>query len=162
MKFSCFLIFGFFSKCTFPVATFSLAKYLSNQLSLLIQSKLSVVVCTHKIHVFDEAFFLLPTVAMMTEMRLFLVSIATNVNETNSFNTIMKLINPNNHWRWNQTEEGYSKILLRRWIFYLIANDPDHNDGVKMSYTSVEMSRWKSIFLKSPWWSVWPFCDQNY
>ena len=66
----------------------------------------------YKIHVFDEAFFLLPTVPMMTEMRLFLVSIATNVNETNSFNTIMKLINPNNHWRWTQTEEGYSKILL--------------------------------------------------
>ena len=51
-----FLIFGFFSK--FQFATFSLAKYLSNQLSLLIQSKLSVVVCTHKIHVFGEAFFL--------------------------------------------------------------------------------------------------------
>ena len=65
-----FLIFGFFSKCTFQVATFSLAKYLSNQLSLLIQSKLSVVVCTHKIHVFDEAFFLLAIVAMITEKNI--------------------------------------------------------------------------------------------
>ena len=48
-----------------------------------------------KIHVFDETFFPLVLVAMITEKVSFPVYIATTVKETNYFIIAMQLINPN-------------------------------------------------------------------
>ena len=64
---------------------------------------------------------------------------------------------------WSETEKYYSQKLLRRCIFYLIANEPDRNNGVKMSHAWVEKICWKLLtFLKSPSWPVWTFCVQDF
>ena len=60
--------------CIFKVATFFLAKYLSNHLIFF-----SLVVRIYKISVFDEAFFFLVTGAMITEKVFFHVSMITIV-----------------------------------------------------------------------------------
>lgn len=49
----------------------------------------------YKINIFDEAFFFLLTVVMVTEDVTFPVFIATTLKETNSFITIMWLIKQN-------------------------------------------------------------------
>lgn len=49
----------------------------------------------YKINIFDEAFFFLLTVVMVTEDITFPVFIATTLKETNSFITIMWLIKQN-------------------------------------------------------------------
>ena len=49
----------------------------------------------YKINIFDETFFFLLTVVMVTEDVTFPVFIATTLKETNSFITIMWLIKQN-------------------------------------------------------------------
>ena len=61
-----FLTFGFFSRCTF----LSLEHFISPT-TYPFKSVLSVVLCIYKIHVFDEALFLLAIVAMITEKMSF-------------------------------------------------------------------------------------------
>ena len=77
----CFLTFEkFFSKCTFLKLQFffSLGTYPANTI-------LSVI----------NSLILFATVAMITELVSFRIFVATIVKESNSFNTIMRLINPN-------------------------------------------------------------------
>ena len=57
-----FLTFGFFSKCTF----LKLKHYILSSTSWSSQF-FSLIVCIHKIHVFDEAFFFLAIAAMATK-----------------------------------------------------------------------------------------------
>ena len=61
------------------VAPFFLTQCLSNQLNF------SVVARMIKIHVSNEAFFLLATVVMVTKNVFFPVPVATVARETNSF-----------------------------------------------------------------------------
>ena len=66
MKLLCFSTFGFFSKCTF----LRLQHFICPS-TYPINSIFSVVVCIYKIRVFDEVFFLLAIVAMITEKMYF-------------------------------------------------------------------------------------------
>ena len=101
--------------------------------------------------------------------------IRTILRKTNSFITIVQLINPNYHWKkWNQTVKGYSKKchiglhstpLLRTQILTM-GSKYSNNYFLKLyyhlSYTRVDLICWTClVFLKSPWWLVRTFCAQD-
>ena len=111
----------------FKIVAFFLTQCLS------IQHSFSVAVVTYEIHDFDEAFFFLAAVAMITENVTFISFHCKHCKENKFFH--------HNHApfqsklsfkKWSQTEKCYSKKLLQRCIFNLIAKDLDPNDGVKM------------------------------
>ena len=85
-----FLTFGFFSKCT----SLRLRHFIPPSTDLL-YSICSVVACIYKIYVFDEAFFLLAIVAVITERCIFSISMATFVRENlfiKSCNLLIQII----------------------------------------------------------------------
>ena len=111
----------------FEVVTFFLTKCLSNLINF------SVVVRIYKILDFDEAFFFLATVAMITENVSFSSLHCNHCRRNKFFN--------HNHAayqsqlflkKWSQTNEGYPDLLLQRCIFYPVTKAQNPNDGVKM------------------------------
>ena len=126
MKLLCFLTFGFYSKCTF----LRLQHFISPSAYPINSFFFSVVVCIYKNHVFDETFFLLAIVAMITEKCIFPISMANFLTEK-SLHQIMQLVNPDYPWnKWNQgvscspSLRSETLIIDSKWIsiFFFIFN----------------------------------------
>ena len=109
----------FFSKCTYLWL-----RHFTSPSTCPINSIFSGAVRIYKIHVFDETFSFLETIAMMTEKVSF-SCFSDNHLQGNSFMTIMQLVNP-------KCPQNTQKNLLQRSIFQPIAKDPDLKNGVKM------------------------------
>ena len=89
--------------------------------------------------------------------------------ETNSFNTILQLINPNSAWKNRVKQIKANQHKLLQWcIFYPSAKNPEH--GIKMrqnlalffcyhlSYNWVNLICLTCLtFPKSLWWIAWTF-----
>ena len=95
-------------------------------------------------------FFLVATIAMITEKLPFPISITTIVRETNSFIKIMRLINYLTYWlayqsklslkKWNQTDKG----LWRRKVVIKVYPLPHYSDAGPSNRVK---THWKKFFF---------------
>ena len=129
----------------------------------------------YKIHGFDEAFFFLATVAMITEHPTILVPIVTFIKERNSFIEIMQLINSNYFIKSGVKQrkttlknccKGVSSTPLLWTPTLTIGSKCSKNDFrgfyYHLLYAWVDLiCSTCLIFLKSPWWLVWTFCAKD-
>ena len=112
LKLFCFLACGFFPKCTF----LRLLHFISPT-TYPMNSIFSVVLCIYKIHVFDEAFFLLAIVTIITKKMSFSY-FHGNLRQGKIFSSSYARYNLDYPWKkLNQRDKVYwRKIVAKLYL----------------------------------------------